>query len=156
MQHLVSSLTVSGRPVHRLRENSKYNIKVCNEKQAKPTKTSKTNKNKQNKKKQAKQVYQYKNIKIKWYKSNAAIWYNKTCRIKQTTPTYVNIRVKGNKTRCQRTKNAAIRYRIKQELKFQYAKKQQLNEQLYKVHLECATFCQTTWQHIESTIDNNT
>jgi hypothetical protein len=27
--------------------------------------------------KQAKQVYQYKNTKIKLYKSNAAIWYNK-------------------------------------------------------------------------------
>ena len=26
-------------------------------------------------------VYQYKNIKIKLYKNNAAIWYNKTCRI---------------------------------------------------------------------------
>jgi len=30
--------------------------------------------------KQAKQVHHYKNAKIKLYKSNAAIWYNKTCR----------------------------------------------------------------------------
>ena len=29
---------------------------------------------------QAKRVYQYKNTKIKLYKNNAAIWYNKTCR----------------------------------------------------------------------------
>jgi len=29
--------------------------------------------------KQAKQIFQYK-IKIKLYKNNAAIWYNKTCR----------------------------------------------------------------------------
>jgi len=36
--------------------------------------------------KQAKQVYQYKNTKIKLYKSNAAIFYNKTCRIKQLIP----------------------------------------------------------------------
>jgi len=43
----------------------------------------------------AKQVYQYQNIKIKLYKNNAAIWYKKTCRIKQLTPTYVNIRVNG-------------------------------------------------------------
>jgi hypothetical protein len=28
---------------------------------------------------QAKHVYQYKNTKIKLYKNNAAIWYNKTC-----------------------------------------------------------------------------
>ena len=33
--------------------------------------------------KQAKEVNQYKNTKIKLYKSNAAIWYNKTCMIKQ-------------------------------------------------------------------------
>jgi len=33
--------------------------------------------------KQAKQLYQYKNIKTKLYKNNAAIWYNKRCRIKE-------------------------------------------------------------------------
>ena len=54
---------------------------------------------------------------------HAAILYNKTCRIKQLIPTYVNIRVNGNNPRGQRTKNAAIRYRINQELKFQYKKK---------------------------------
>ena len=31
---------------------------------------------------QAKPVYQYKNTKIKFYKNNAAMWYNKTCRAK--------------------------------------------------------------------------
>jgi len=66
----------------------------------------------------------------------------------------VNIRVNGNNPRCQRTKNAAIRYRINQELKFQYAKKQQLNEQLYKIHLECTTLWPTTWQLIQSIIDS--
>ena len=74
--------------------------------------------------KEAMQVHQYKNTKIKLYKSNAAIWYNKTSRIKQLIPTYVNIRVNVNNIRCQRTKNAAIRYRINQEVRFQYAKKE--------------------------------
>ena len=31
--------------------------------------------------KQAKQIFHYKKIKIKLYKNNAAIWFNKTCRI---------------------------------------------------------------------------
>ena len=31
---------------------------------------------------QAKLIFQYKKIKIKLYKANAAIWFNKTCRIK--------------------------------------------------------------------------
>jgi len=113
--------------------HGKQNIKICN----------------------AKQVYQYKNINIKMYKNNATIWYNKPCRIKQSTPTYVNIRVNGNNPKCQRTKNAAIRYRINQELKFQYSKKQQLNEQLYKVHLECTNLWPTASQLIQSTIENN-
>jgi len=66
----------------------------------------------------------------------------------------VNKRVNGNNPRSQTTKNEATHYRINQELKFQYAKKQQLNEQLYKIHLECATLWPTTWQLIQSTIDS--
>jgi hypothetical protein len=37
---------------------------------------------------QAKQIYQYKNIKEKLYKTNAAVWYNKTYRQKQLMPYY--------------------------------------------------------------------
>ena len=44
---------------------------------------------------QAKPVYQYKDTKIKLYKNNAAIWYNKTCTARQITPTYVNIKIKA-------------------------------------------------------------
>ena len=77
---------------------------------------------------QAKPVHQYKNTKIKLYKNNAAVWYNKTCRTRQITPTYANIKMKGANSRCQRTKDAATRFRINQEIKFQYVKKQQLNK----------------------------
>ena len=61
-QHLVSSLSVNGCTVCRMRAE------------------------------QAKQVYQYKNTKIKLYKNNAAIWYNKTCGARQITPNYANIK----------------------------------------------------------------
>jgi hypothetical protein len=54
--------------------------------------------------KQAKQMFRYKRIKIKLYKNNAAIWYNKTHRIKQLTPNYINIRVNGNNTKSQKNK----------------------------------------------------
>ena len=64
---------------------------------------------------QAKPVHQYKDTKIKLYKNNAAIWYNKTCRTRQITPTYANIKMKGANSRCQRTKDAAIRFRINQD-----------------------------------------
>ena len=36
--------------------------------------------------KQAKETYQYRNIKEKLFKTNAAIWYNKICREKQIAP----------------------------------------------------------------------
>ena len=47
------------------------NIKICNPQQTK-------------------HLYRHKNIKTKLYKYNAAIWYNKTCRIKHVTPRYIN------------------------------------------------------------------
>jgi hypothetical protein len=81
--------------------------------------------------------------------------YNKTCKSRQITPTYANIKMKVTNSRCQRTKDAAIRFRINQDIKFQYAKKQQLNERLYRLHLECATLWPTTWHLIQSTIDSN-
>ena len=58
--------------------------------------------------KQTKQVQQYKNTKIKLCKSNAAIWYNKTCKIKQLIPTYVNIRVNCNNPPPQKKKKNQI------------------------------------------------
>jgi hypothetical protein len=45
---------------------------------------------------QAKQLHQYKNKKLKLHKVNAAIWYNKTCKIKGLTPKYICIKVSGN------------------------------------------------------------
>ena len=42
--------------------------------------------------KQAQQIYKYKNIKTKLYKNNAAIWFNKICRMKQITPGYISIK----------------------------------------------------------------
>ena len=41
--------------------------------------------------KQAIEIHAYKNTKIKLYKTNAAIWFNKTCRDKELTPNYINI-----------------------------------------------------------------
>jgi hypothetical protein len=88
--------------------------------------------------KQAKGIYNYKNIKRKLYRTNAVIWYNKTCRHKHLTPLYVNIRIKGKNPKNQKTLRTANHYRINQEIKFIYTEKTKLNEQLYKLHLKCA------------------
>jgi hypothetical protein len=39
----------------------------------------------------------------------------------------------------------ATQYRINQEIKYLYNKKLKLNEQLYKLHLECADNWPNTW-----------
>ena len=44
--------------------------------------------------KQAKQAHEYKNIKTKLCKMNAAFWYNKMCRPKQSTPNNMTTHVK--------------------------------------------------------------
>ena len=45
--------------------------------------------------KQAIEIHAYKNTKRKLYKRNAAIWFNKTCRDKELTPNYINIKING-------------------------------------------------------------
>ena len=53
--------------------------------------------------KQATEIHAYKNTKRKVYKTNAAIWFNKTCRDKQLTPNYINIKINGNNRQCNNT-----------------------------------------------------
>jgi hypothetical protein len=43
-----------------------------------------------------------------------------------------------NNIQNKKTKIAATKYRLYQEIKCLYCRKQKLNEQLYRIHLECA------------------
>jgi hypothetical protein len=72
---------------------------------------------------QAKLRNSYKNTKLNLFKTNAAIWFNKMCKIKQLQPSYINIRIKGNKPQDRKTTTKAVRYRLNQEVKFLYCKK---------------------------------
>ena len=45
---------------------------------------------------QTKMINNFKNIKQKLLKTNAAIWFNKICGKNQLTPTCVKIKIKGN------------------------------------------------------------
>ena len=73
---------------------------------------------------QAKDVYQYKNITEKLHRTNAAIWHNKLCRQLQLTPKYIAIKVNGHNRQSRNTLKTAIEYRINQELKYLYIKKE--------------------------------
>jgi len=81
----------------------------------------------------------------KVYRTNAAIWYNKICRQKQLTPSYINIRIKGKNQQCQNTLRTAKLYHINQQIKFLSAKKSKLNEQLFHLHLKWANDRNSIW-----------
>ena len=49
--------------------------------------------------KQAKLNNNYKNIKYRLLRTNAAIWYNKMCRMKQVKPGYIQVKIKGGRQR---------------------------------------------------------
>jgi hypothetical protein len=97
--------------------------------------------------KQARQLYNFKNTKSKLLRTNAAIWFNKMCRIRQLKPNYINTKINGQKQQERRTTAQAIRYRINQEIKFLYRKKQQLNKQLYIEHLKSTQLYNETKPH---------
>jgi hypothetical protein len=59
-----------------------------------------------------------KNTKLKLLKTNAAIRFNKLCKIKHLKPNYINIKINGKKLQVNRTTNNAIKYRINHEIKF--------------------------------------
>ena len=102
---------------------------------------------------QAKSYHKYKNTKLKLLKTVAAIWYNKMCRTKQVKPNYINIKTNGRTQQDKKTISNAIKFRTNQEIKFLYQKKQHLNQQLYRTHLQCAHEYAGMWQHIYENID---
>jgi hypothetical protein len=104
--------------------------------------------------KQAKEIFDFKNLKRRLHKTTAAIWFNKSCRSKQLTPTYLSIKINGNTHQDKNTLRAATHFRLNQEIKFLHIKKTKLNEQLYYKHLECAALWPNCWHSILSIIDN--
>jgi len=86
--------------------------------------------------KQAKLYNNFKNTKCKLLRTNAPIWFNKMCKIKQVKPGYIHIKINGRRQQDKKATNQAIRYRINQEIKFLYRKKQYINQKLYNIHLE--------------------
>jgi hypothetical protein len=80
----------------------------------------------------------YKNTKLKLLKTNAAILFNKMCKVKELKPGYINIKINGNTPQDRKTTHNTVKFRTNQEIKFLYRKKQHLNQQLYQLHLEGA------------------
>jgi len=68
---------------------------------------------------------------------------------------YINIKIKDNNRWNKNTKTAAVRYILHPEIRFFYIKKQALNEQLYRINLECAKIWNSLWQYMQTCISQN-
>jgi hypothetical protein len=73
--------------------------------------------------------------------------------VKELKPGYVNISINGNTLQDRKTTHNAVKFRISQEIKFSYRKKQHLNQQLYQLHLEGALQNKSMWQRALDYID---
>jgi len=103
---------------------------------------------------QARLCYSYKITKLKLLKTNSTVWFNKMCKIKHLKPNYINIKINCKKSQDKKTTTNAIKYRINQEIKFLYCKKQNLNQQLYRIHLQFAQYCNGMWPHVKNSINS--
>jgi hypothetical protein len=61
----------------------------------------------------------------------------------------------GRNWQCTKTKQAAIRFCLNQEIKFLYIKKQKLNKKLYKQYLEYASTWHNGWHLIQTNTDSS-
>jgi hypothetical protein len=102
--------------------------------------------------KQANIMYRFLNTKRKLLITNANIWFNKQAFTQKVIPNYVKIKVIGTSPQVKTTQKIAEQIRIENELEFLYKKKQTINNQLYSIHLEAATFWDKNWNIIEKNI----
>ena len=75
------------------------------------------------------------------------------CRTMDLQPNYIMIKINGQTPRDKRTKQKGVIYRINQEIKYLYQKKQYLNTNLYHQHLQAAHLYKGMWQHALEEID---
>jgi hypothetical protein len=94
-------------------------------------------------------IHKYENLKRKLHNCNANIYFNQQCLKKQLTPAYTLIKVLNTSPASKYTQHRIPNLRIKDEIKFLYIKKQQLNHQIYHLHLSLAN----TWPYIQHTIE---
>jgi hypothetical protein len=76
------------------------------------------------------------------------------CFKENIVPKYAVIKVTGNAKASTNTKQKARRLRIQNKIKYLYKKKQQINKELYYIHLCNANQWQNLWTHIEQNIND--
>jgi hypothetical protein len=101
---------------------------------------------------QARTIHRYMNLKTKLMKFCANLYFNRQCLVKKLIPKYANIKVPNTSPAADYTSKKVRNIRIKDEIKFLYKKKQQLNKDLYHAHLEVAKEWGSLWTLIAESI----
>ena len=99
-------------------------------------------------------IQKFENLKRKLYRCNANIYFNKQCLKKQLTPSYANIKVPNTSPAHKYTQHKLSAIRIKDEIKYLHSKKQQLNQQIYHLHLHLTNTWHNMWPHLQHTIES--
>jgi hypothetical protein len=94
-------------------------------------------------------IRKYENLKKRLYNCNASIYFNRQCLKKHLTPNYANIKVSNTSPAHKHTHHKIPAIRIKDEIRYLYSKKQELNQLIY--HL--AHTWDNTWQYIYERIE---
>jgi hypothetical protein len=98
-------------------------------------------------------IHKYEELRRRLNNCNASIYFNKQCIKRQLTPNYANIKVPNTSPAHKHTQRKIPAIRIKDEIKFLYSKKQQLNLQTYYLHLTLANTSDRQWPHIRGIIE---
>ena len=75
----------------------------------------------------------------------ANIYFNRQCLIKKGAPKYANIKIPYTPSATIITQKQIQTFRLKDEIKFLYKKKDKLNNDLYVIHLKAAQEWGSTW-----------
>jgi len=91
-------------------------------------------------------IQKFTSLKRKLYNCNASIYFNQQCLKKKLTPVYARIKIPNTSPVCKYTLHKATSMRIRDEMKFLYAKVH-LNYQIYHLHLLLADTWDNTWHY---------
>ena len=71
------------------------------------------------------------------------------------TPNYAKIKISNNFVSSEYTCTKILALKIKDEIRFLYVKKQNINQKLYHIHLELSNMWGNSWSYIDHTINDS-
>jgi hypothetical protein len=87
---------------------------------------------------QAQNINKYKKLRTKFAKCCANIYFNKQCLYSKVIPNFVQLKFPNTSSASRSATKKMQTMRLKDENKFLHKKKEQLNRELYRSHIQAA------------------